>query len=173
MLPKEPSRYPKLPPHLVEQLRRVPPSGDRWITYYPCCVWLNDGTKLDRVYLVAEIPFIKIWGVYPDQDRGKAEVLVSDIASVMDSPTRLPAIFANELYRAGESGMGYSLFTVIFRSDNSSVQSNQVYVTGDALDFIDYPEGKGPKDVVRVLPHIGRGSNYMHDLKYYWCLYSE
>jgi hypothetical protein len=170
MLPREPSRYPKLPPHLIEQLSRIPPSGDRWITYYPCCVRLNDGTKLDRVYLVAEIPFIKIWGWYPDQDHAKA---VSDIASVMDSPTRLPAVFANELYRAGESGMGYCLFTVIFKSDNSSVESSQAYVTGDAVDFIDYPEGKGPKDVVRVLPHIGRESNHINGPKYYWCLYSE
>jgi hypothetical protein len=173
MPPREPSRYPKLPPHLVEQLRRVPPSGDRWITNYPCCVRLNDGTELDRVYLVAEIPFIKIWGLYPDQDRGKAEILVSDIASLMDSPTRLPGIFANELYRAGESGMGYSLFTVIFKSDNSSVQSSQAYVTGGAVDFIDYPEGKGPTDVVRVLPHIGRESKHLDGPKYYWCLYSE
>jgi hypothetical protein len=173
MLPREPSRYPKLPSHLVEQLRRIPPSFDREITYYPCRVWLNDGTKLDRVYLVAEIPFIKIWGIYPDRDRGKAEVLVSNVASIEDSPTRLPAVFANELYRAGESGMGYSLFTVIFKSDNSSVQSSQAYVTGGAVDFIDYPEGKGPKDVVRVLPHIGRESNYIHGLNYYWCLYSE
>ena len=117
-----------------------------------------------------EIPFIKIWGWYPDQDHGKA---VSDIASVMDSPTRLPAVFANELYRAGESGMGYCLFTVIFKSDNSSVESSQAYVTGDAVDFIDYPEGKGPKDVVRVLPHIGRESNHINGPKYYWCLYSE
>ena len=159
MLPRGPSRYPKLPPRLAEQLLRVPPSGDRAITYYPCCVRLNDGTKLDRVYLVAEIPFIKIWGWYPDRDRGKAEVLVSNIASVEDSPTRLPAIFANELYRAGESGMGYSLFTVIFKADDSSAQSSQAYVTGDAVDFIDYPEGKGPKDVLRVLPHVGRESN--------------
>jgi len=173
MLPRGPSRYPKLPPHLAEQLRRVTPSVDRGITYYPCCVRLNDGTKLDRVYVVAEIPFIKIWGVYPDQDRGKAEVLVSNIASVEDSPTRLPAAFANQLYRAGESGMGYSLFTAIFKSSDSSVQSSQAYVTGGAVDFIDYPEGKGPKDVVRVLPHVGRESNYMHGPKYYWCLYSE
>ena len=120
------------------------------------------------MYLVAEIPFIKIWGWYP-----KAEVLVSNIASVEDSPTRLPAVFANELYRAGESGMGYCLFTVIFKSDNSWVESSQAYVTGDAVDFIDYPEGKGPKDVVRVLPHIGRESNYIDGPEYYWCLYSE
>jgi hypothetical protein len=173
MLPGKPSRYPKLPPHLAEQLSRITPSGDRWIAYYPCRVCLNDGTELDRVYLVSEIPFSKVWGVYPARDIGKAEVLVSNIASIEDSPTRLPAVFANEIYRAGESGMGYCLFTVIFKSDNSSVQSSQVYVTGNAVDFIEYPEGKGPKDVVRVLAHVGRGSNYLHGPKYYWCLYSE
>jgi hypothetical protein len=69
--------------------------------------------------------------------------------------------------------MGYCLFTVIFKSDNSSEQSSQAYITGDRVDFIEYPEGKGPQDVERVLPHVGRGSNYIHGPKYYWCLYSE
>ena len=69
--------------------------------------------------------------------------------------------------------MGYSLFTVIFKSDNSSSQSSQAYITGGAVDFIDYPEGKGPKDVFRVLLHVGRESNYIDGPKYYWCLYSE
>jgi hypothetical protein len=170
MLPGKPSRYPKLPPNLAEQLSKVTPSVDQGISYYPCCVRLNDGTRLDRVYLVAEIPFVKI--MYPA--RNLATVLVPDIASIEDSPTRLPAVFANELYRAGESGMGYILFTVIFKSDDSSAQSSQAYVTGNGpVDFIDYPEGRGPKDVLRVLPHIGRDSNYLPGPKYYWCLYSE
>ena len=69
--------------------------------------------------------------------------------------------------------MGYCLFTVIFKSENSSVESSQVYLTGDAVDFIDYPEGKGPKDALRVLPHVGRGLNYIRGPKYCWCLYSE
>jgi hypothetical protein len=65
MVPRGPSRYPKLPPHLAEKLSGVTPSGDAWTTYYPCCVRLNDGTELDRVYIVAEIPFIKVRGIYP------------------------------------------------------------------------------------------------------------
>ena len=171
--PPEHSKYPKLPSHLKEQLSAITPSTDRDLVYYPCLVRLNDGSELDRVYLVSEIPFITYWGVYPNQDPGKAEVLIADIASVADSPSRLPAQFANELYKAGESGMGYMVFTVVFKGLVPFLRSRRAYLTGNAVDFIDYPLGKGPKDVISVLPGVGRNSRCRHGLKYYWCLYSE
>jgi len=128
---------------------------------------------MNRVYLVSQNLWIKLWGVYPSQDRGKSEVQLSDVTSIMDSPTRLPARFATELYAAGESGMGYTVFTVVFGHSGPQINSRQAYVTGNAVDFIDYPEGKGPNDVVSVLPHVGRDSNYSNGPKYSWCLYSE
>jgi hypothetical protein len=39
---------------------------------------------------------------------------MENVAEVRDSPRRLPARFANELYQHGESGMGYTIFTVVF-----------------------------------------------------------
>jgi hypothetical protein len=143
------------------------------VTYYPCIVTLNDGTLLDRVCLVPQASWIKLWGIYPGQDHGKSEVQLSDISSIADSPSRLPARFANELYAAGESGMGYAVFTVVFSGPIPGSGSRQAYVSGNAVDFIDYPEGKGPGDVVSVLPHVGRDSNCTNGPKYYWCLYSE
>jgi hypothetical protein len=46
---------------------------------------------------------------------------------------------------------------------------------GNAVDFITYPSGKGPSDVVAVYPHEGRNDPDRIDggVKYYWCLYSE
>jgi hypothetical protein len=146
------------------------------LAYYPCLVTFRDGTSLDRVYLVSQAPWIKLWGVYPNADPGKSEVLVSDIVSTVESPSRLPAPFANELYKAGESGMGYTVFTVVFKTAIPFVHRRKTYLTGSAVDFIDYPAGQGPKDVASVLPHVGDRSASLAKQprqKYYWCLYSE
>jgi hypothetical protein len=107
--------------------------------------------------------------VYPENDRGKRWIRIEDVAEVQDSPTRLPARFANEIYRNGESGMGYTIFTVKF-SDGL----RQACVTGNAVDFIRYPLGKGPKDVAAVIPHEGRkDESLVKAPEWYWCLYSE
>jgi hypothetical protein len=129
---------------------------------------MRDGAVLTCVYVVAEGPYIRNWGIYPQQDRGKSYISIGDVAALAESPIRLPAQFANRLYDAGESGMGYTIFTVIFADG-----SRQAYGTGGAVDFIRYPEGKGPGDVVDVLPHEGRNSAPMKCPEYYWCLFSE
>ena len=162
-------RYPKLPDHLQPQLDAITPSVDGDMKYYPCKVRLHDGSEIDHVYLVAEAPYIRNWGVYPREDPHKAEVLAGDIASLAESPSRLPARFANELYKAGESGMGYTLFTVVFADG-----SRQAYSAGNAIDFIEYPPGKGPQDVAQVLPHEGRSDKHRIDAPdFHWCIYSD
>ncbi len=42
--------------------------------------------------------------------------------------------------------MGYTVFTSVFADD-----SRQAYGTGNAVDFISYPVGKGQDDVLDVL----------------------
>jgi hypothetical protein len=143
------------------------------LAYYPCLLTMKDGTSMDRVYLASQAPWIKLWGIYPNQDPGKSEVLIADVVSVAESPSRLPAPFANELYKAGESGMGYAVFRVVFKGTIPFLHRRKSYVTGNAVDFIDYPLGKGPKDVVSVLPHVGRRVWNKATPRYYWCLYSE
>jgi hypothetical protein len=142
------SRYPALPDHVREALCGIVPSGDDELWYFPCRVTLRDGRILDTVYIEPEMPYLRWWGVYPEDDRGKRFVQVEDVVKVEDSPTRLPAQFANQIYDHGESGMGYTIFTVVF-SDGE----RQVCITGNAVDFIRYPSGKGPNDVLSVLPH--------------------
>ena len=44
--------------------------------------------------------------------------------------------------------------------------------TGNAVDFIRYPKGKGPNDVAAVLPHEGRNAQPVAAPDWYWCLYS-
>ncbi len=157
-------RYPPLSPDLARQLSAVPVSGG---IYHPCSVVLNDGTVKDRVYVVEAAPWFREWGVWPEDDRGKRSVDIRMVASINDSPSRLPAHFADELYKAGESGMGYTIFTVRFR-DGSCIAVR----TGNAVDFIDYPARQSPQTVVGVLPQVGRDDPHLHSgPEYWWCLY--
>ena len=159
---------PSLPPELRHQLASIEPSDVEHSNYFPCAVTLRDGSRLECVYLIEQYRYIKLWGVYPGADPAKSEIRPDEVHAIAESASRLPARFANQLYAAGESGMGYHAFTVVF-SDGS----RQAYVTGGAVDFIDYPEGKAAPDVERVLPHSGRSDSPRNGKKYLWCLYSD
>ncbi|MEK6754100.1 MAG: hypothetical protein AABZ00_17715 [Chloroflexota bacterium] len=158
--------YPKPNDELLQQLEMIESSQDSGIDYKPCIVTLLDGRKIDCVYVVSTQPYLKHWGVLPENDKGKHFLRIQDIVKIEESPSRLPPKIANELYQAGESGMGYCRFTLVF-SDNTE----QEYVTGNAIDFVQLPAGKSNSDVIKVLPHTGSGKNYAQGLKYYWCLY--
>src|SRR6266849_8637466 len=106
--------FPKLPGKLLEDLSRITPSVDGDLTYWPCAARLKDGTGLVCVYVVPELPYIRHWGVYPQQDRGKSYISVADVDALAESSRRLPARLANKLYKSGESGMGRTIFTVVF-----------------------------------------------------------
>ena len=47
-------------------------------------------------------------------DGAKRLIHVEDVAAMRDSPTRLSARFANELYQQGESSIGYTIVTIVF-----------------------------------------------------------
>jgi len=65
--------------------------------------------------------------------------------------------------------MGYILFVVVF-SDGT----RQAFAIGNAVDFIEYPEDKGPQDVTAVIPRGGRNDNERKSApSYRWCIYSE
>jgi hypothetical protein len=168
MRPFDKPHYPTLPDTLREDLKTITPSMDGDLTYWPCAARMKDGTVLGCVYVVPEGPYIKHWGVYPQQDPGKSYVSLSDVDALAESPRRLPAQFANKLYKSGESGMGYTIFTVVFADG-----SRQAYGTGNAVDFIRYPEGKGQSDVIDVVPHEGRSAEPVGSPDYYWCLFSD
>jgi hypothetical protein len=166
MRPFDKPVYPALPDKLREDLKTMTPSLDGDLTYWPCAARMKDGTVLGCVYVVPEGPYIKQWGVYPQQDPGKSHISLLDVDALAESPMRLPAQFANKLYRSSESGMGCTIFTVVFADGYQ-----QAYGTGNAVDFIRYPEGKGQSDVVDVLAHEGRHSKPVSCPEYYWCLF--
>jgi hypothetical protein len=162
-------KYGLLPQVLKQMLSSSEPSLDGDVTYYPCSVLCRNGMSYDTVYIVNDEDYIRSWGVYPEDDHEKQWLLIKDLLSIKDSPMRLPPKFANELYKAGESGMGFTVFTVTFTDG-----SRQAYMSGNAIDFISYPLNKVPGDVVAVIPHEGRDSGALRRAPtYYWCLYSS
>jgi hypothetical protein len=158
--------YPELPLRLKDELARIEPALDGVTEYFPCCVQLDDGTSVDRVYVAAAQRYIDTWGVWPDQDRGKREVRIERVLHIRPSLARLPVRFANQLYRAGESGMGYVVFTAKFGNGTS-----RAYVLGNAVDFITVPPGLTVEDIVEVMPHVGREGAQASEPPYYWCLH--
>jgi hypothetical protein len=153
---------------MERQLAAIEPSVCGSLKYFPCSVVLKTGSQLDCVYVVSQAPYIRYWGIYPEDDPGKSVILVQNVQAVRESAYRLPVEVANTLYRSGESGMGYTVFTLEFADG-----STQSYMAGNTVDFIDYPAYKTASDVVRVLPNVGRDSNPRQGKAYYWCLYSD
>ena len=151
-----------------EQLRSIIPSNSDTLEYFPCCVKLINGDKVDNVYIVNVDIYLKVWGVMPDEDKGKKYVLIEDVEQILESPNRLPVNIANKLYEEGESGMGYCLFKIIF--DNGETID---IVSGNAIDFVPIPVGLTNKNIKDVLPHVGSRQKHLNGLDYYWCLYKE
>ncbi len=157
-------RFGLLTPELARQLGTVPKTAN---LYYPCLATLNSGATLDFVYLAEAEQWFAEWGVWPDEDPGKRSIAIEKIARVQDSPSRLPAWAAEKLYEAGESGMGYTIFTLCFAGG-----AKQAYGTGNAIDFVSYPIGQSASTIVEVLPHEGKEQAPRKCPDYVWCLYS-
>ena len=157
-------RYPVLGEKLIKQLADVPQTDG---LYFPCMVTLSDGRDVDCVYLAEASPWYVSWGVWPEDDRGKYSVSASEIVSLRNSPSRLPHHIAEKIYQHGESGMGYTLFTLIFIDG-----TKQNYESGNAIDFVTYPEGQSANTVVDMIPHAGRDDPHrLIAPSYFWCLF--
>ena len=162
---------PIIRPELYRQLIKVEPSIAEGIEYRPCRVTLKDGISNDFVYVVEAAPYIKYWGVWPTEDRAKHALDLRDVSEIQDSPFRLPAKLATTLYKQGESGMGYTIFTLILKDG-----SRLACATGNAVDFP--TQDVRTYEIVDVIPHEGRREveEHSHDPRwrppaYAWCLY--
>ena len=123
----------------------LPPNGS---LLYPCTALLRDGRVLDCVYFVDQATFTRLSGKNrPDELSKEPVVSPSDVVSVRESRYRLPARFANEIYRAGETGFGYTAFTLLFPLG----YRRHYTVPGSAVDFLEYPLWFGPSSVKGVV----------------------
>jgi hypothetical protein len=135
------SAAPVLTAELAAQLARVPTS-DGGMHYAPCQVRLRSGNTLSRVYVAEEPEYLRHWGVPP-----RATVDLREVESIEDSPERLPSELADAVYATGETGMGYFRFAVRLR-DGRTIG----FLTGDAVDFPDWPPGVDGRDAIEVQP---------------------
>lgn len=153
---------PVVSPVLYAELMRVEPSVDRDLEYRPCQVELNDGRVVDRVYVVEAVRWFTSWL----QDPAGRGISILDVAHISESPTRLPVRLANVLYKKGETYMGGTVFSLIFRDGRKAHG-----YTGDVVDFLNYPSGVEATDVVGVLHGKSEGSEEFTDADWLWCLY--
>jgi len=149
-----------------QQLSAIIPSHDWEMEYYPCRAILNNGTTLDNVYIVDAAKYLKHWGVLPTEDKAKHFIEIEEVVNIENSPNRMPANYADKLYEAGESGMGYCVFKIIY--NNGAALD---VLTGNGVDFVPSPEGLTVNDIVDVMPHQGSRSSYSKGLSYFWCLF--
>lgn len=162
-------KRPPLSPALRRQLEAVEPSLDDGFEYRPCEVTLVDGSVKSHVYVQSSIPYFEMWGVDPEDDEGKSLVSVDDIAEIRSSPHRLPAALATKLYRSPESGMGWRVFTLHFIGGDALL-----CLTGNAVDFLAWPEGITPADVADVESRGGRQADaVVQGAHYAWALYED
>ncbi len=162
-----------IPRSLWRRLRRVRASRDGLLHLRPCRALLKDGRFVDRVYLVEEEAYLRVWRTPPGEDPARRALPIEAVADVAESPTRLPARIADRLYRAGESGRDYTVFTLILASGR-----RLHYQTGHAVDFPQWPDDVTPDLVADVLPHqapadFRRRTPAPHEASaaHLWCLY--
>jgi len=171
-------RAPVINATLYNMLKQIEPSRDGDIAYYPCQVILNNGDTHDRVYVVEERTYIKHWGVYPEDDKGKRGISISQVDDIKESPYRLPVKLANKIYKAGESGMGYCVFTLVMKNGD-----HITFVTGNAVDFVDLDPKYSYRDIAGILPNKGieklqdknhqwLNAPYTSGADYIWCLFN-
>ena len=108
-----------LSPQNAASLAMIEPSYLGGAALYPCEVVLHDGGTWPRVYVVEAEQFACI-GDWQWKSNGTGGWLpVENIASLRECPGRLPASFATQLHREGETGMGYFAFSLGLRDDGA------------------------------------------------------
>jgi hypothetical protein len=162
---------PPLSSDLRAQLDAVRASRNGSFYQHPCSVTLRSGQILDRVYVEDVRKYIDSWG----WDAAREYISVGDVVAISASPVALPVEFAEKIYKAGESGMGYFIFTLVMKNG-----TRLPFMTGGAVDFPNWPPGAVPGDVVDALPHegrsvfAGRGHGATESgAAYSWCLYAD
>jgi hypothetical protein len=162
------ARIPVLEGRLLQDILAVEPSRDGKLVYRPCCVELEGGDLVDRVYFAEAFTWHKHWGIWPEDDPGKIAFSIDSVKRIFSSPSRLPVLLANTLYRGGETSMGGISFALVLR-DGRRIP----VLTGNAVDFPQYPPEVEPSDIVDVIHGYNEISvSRISSAEYSWCLYT-
>ena len=148
-------------------MKVVPSMEPGGIEYRPCEVTLASGLVDSYVYVVETESWHRLWGIDPEEDRFKSSLSVDEIVSIRDSPYRIPPQIANEIYGGGEDGMGYFSFQLLLER-GAALNC----LTGNAIDFLEWPAGVSPSQVIGVNIH-SRAPNEVDGAKYRWALFGQ
>ena len=160
------SRFAHLPLRLDEQLKTIVPSHADGCELRPCAITLVGGSRRDCAYVVDVTLWRRLFG-HPPADPSRCPLVpIEQVVRIAESPLRLPVALADRLYREGESGMGYTLFKVLFADGRS-----RPYIAGNFPDFIDPPDGLSAADAVDVEFHAGRFEQPKDAPRATWCLH--
>jgi hypothetical protein len=137
----------RLKSELRRQLEQIEPSvfldGVHYhIHWYPGSIEKRDGTVVECVHLVSLSSFQQLHRRPPAEVSGLSYVSPNEIRAIRTSRFRLPARFANEIYRVGESGPNYFGFRLEF-----SFWRHRDYCVVGPVDFLYYPRWMGPGDI--------------------------
>jgi hypothetical protein len=133
--------------------------------YWPCEIELSSG----QVITCACVTSVDSWR-HSTQYAPGGFASVEQIRDIRESPTRLPRRFAQSVYDAGESGMGYTIYAVVYRDNARSYHGGGNL---DCFDFVSYPEGQSARTVSGVLPHQGRMERKISNPLVVWCVFSD
>lgn len=162
------NRFHPLTEAIRGQLAHIEPIVISGVKYFPCSAYTFSGQLMNCVYIVEADGYHRHWGVWPEDDKAKQSLSITELSSIAESAYRLPAQYAKKIYAGGESGMGYHVFTVRFKNG-----IEQKYVSGGAVDFITYPNGLRAEDVADVSLRATTEGQLLSPPTYYWCLYSD
>jgi len=165
---REAEGVPVVGTHLRKQLETIEPSLAGSCEYRPCRVLLASREWRDCVYLVEAISYIENQGLWPWELPGWEYLPLDDVLQIENSPTRLPAVIATKIARAGETRMGYHVFTLL-TADGLRIPR----ISGNP-DWVELPNGVRPQDIIDVIPHEGRSKvldSHSHGKAFAWCLY--
>lgn len=105
--------------------------------------------------------------MWPSDHAPQSEISLESIETIAESEHRLPMRFADEVFRGGESGMGYTVFKIVYKGGSDSA-----HVCNGVADFVDFPVGKRTNDVSAVILHSGRDVRPLRATpEYVWCLF--
>jgi hypothetical protein len=132
---------------------------------------MKDGSVNSYVYVGYSPSYLTEWGVDPEDDPGKRSVSIQEISMIKESPFRLPAAIATELlHRPGWGGRERTGgFYVRLEGGKRYLHC---LATGDAVDFLDWPENVTPDQVTELLGGPVYGERLeARGAKYWWALY--
>jgi hypothetical protein len=138
--------------------------------YRPCEVELSDGSVNSYVYVADSVSYFHQWGVDPEDDPGKSSILIEDISRIKESPYRLPPAIASEILRRHPGGMEKTGGFYLRLEGNRYLHCH----TGDAVDFLNWPEGVTPDQVTGVLDSPAYGQRLeASGAEFWWALFEQ